>query len=42
LSKLQGFGIVAVSSTPSEFDHFYRGELDRWSRVFKDSGIALE
>jgi tripartite-type tricarboxylate transporter receptor subunit TctC len=41
-SKLQGFGIVAVSSTPAEFDRYYRGELDRWSKVFKDSGIVLD
>jgi tripartite-type tricarboxylate transporter receptor subunit TctC len=39
--KLQGFGIVAVSSTPAEFDRYYRNELDRWSKVFKDSGIKL-
>jgi tripartite-type tricarboxylate transporter receptor subunit TctC len=41
-SKLQNFGIVAVSSTPAEFDRYYRGELDRWSKVFKDSGIKLD
>ena len=35
-------GIVAVSSTPSEFDRYYRGEIDRWSKVIKDSGITLE
>jgi tripartite-type tricarboxylate transporter receptor subunit TctC len=41
-AKLQGLGIVATSSTPSEFDRYYRGELERWSKVFKDSGIKLE
>ena len=41
-AKLQGFGIVAVSSTSSEFDRYYRGEIDRWSKVIKDSGITLE
>jgi tripartite-type tricarboxylate transporter receptor subunit TctC len=41
-AKLQGFGIVATSSTPSEFDRYYRSELDRWSNVFRDSGIILE
>jgi tripartite-type tricarboxylate transporter receptor subunit TctC len=41
-TRLQSFGIVAVSSTPLEFDRYYRGELDRWSKVFKDSGITLE
>jgi tripartite-type tricarboxylate transporter receptor subunit TctC len=42
VGKLQTFGIAAVSSTPSDFDRYYRGELDRWSKVFKDSGIKLE
>jgi tripartite-type tricarboxylate transporter receptor subunit TctC len=41
-AKLQGFGIVATSSTPAQFDRYYRSELDRWSKVFKDSGIKLE
>jgi tripartite-type tricarboxylate transporter receptor subunit TctC len=41
-AKLQDFGIVAMSSTPSEFDRYYRSELDRWSKVFRDSGITLE
>jgi tripartite-type tricarboxylate transporter receptor subunit TctC len=31
-----------MSSTPSEFDRYYRSELDRWSKVFRDSGITLE
>jgi tripartite-type tricarboxylate transporter receptor subunit TctC len=41
-ARLQNFGIVAVSSTPSEFDRYYRGELERWSQVFRDSGIKLD
>jgi len=41
-AKLRDFGIVAMSSTPSEFDRYYRSELDRWSKVFRDSGITLE
>jgi tripartite-type tricarboxylate transporter receptor subunit TctC len=41
-SRLNKLGISAVSSTPAEFDHFYRGEFDRWSKVFKDSGIKLD
>src|ERR1043165_9143204 len=32
--RLQSFGIAALSSTPAEFDRFYRSELDRWSKVF--------
>ena len=39
--KLQKSGISAVSSTPEEFEAFVRKELDRWNRVFKDSGIKL-
>ena len=42
VGKLQALGIVAVSSTPSEFDRYYRAELDRWSKVFTDSGIKLD
>jgi tripartite-type tricarboxylate transporter receptor subunit TctC len=41
-AKLQNFGIVATSSTPAEFDRYYRSEFDRWSKVFKDSGIKLD
>jgi tripartite-type tricarboxylate transporter receptor subunit TctC len=41
-AKLQAFGIVATGSTPSEFDHYVRSELERWSTVFRDSGITLD
>jgi tripartite-type tricarboxylate transporter receptor subunit TctC len=40
--KLSQLGISAVSSTPAEFDGFFRSEIDRWSKVFKDSGIKLD
>jgi len=39
--KLEKSGINAATSTPEEFDAFVRKELDRWGRVFKDSGIKL-
>jgi tripartite-type tricarboxylate transporter receptor subunit TctC len=39
--KLEKSGISTVSSTPEEFEAFVRKELDRWNRVFKDSGIKL-
>jgi tripartite-type tricarboxylate transporter receptor subunit TctC len=42
VGKLQSLGIVAVSSTPAEFERYYRSELDRWSKVFTDSGIKLD
>jgi tripartite-type tricarboxylate transporter receptor subunit TctC len=41
-AKLLAFGIVATSSTPSEFDRYFRSELERWSTVFRDSGITLD
>jgi tripartite-type tricarboxylate transporter receptor subunit TctC len=41
-ARLQDFGIVAASSTPSEFERYYRAEFERWSKVFRDSGITLE
>ncbi|HEY7663199.1 MAG TPA: tripartite tricarboxylate transporter substrate binding protein, partial [Xanthobacteraceae bacterium] len=39
--KLERAGISTASSTPEEFTAFVRKELDRWGRVFKDSGIQL-
>ena len=39
--KLEKSGISAASCTPEEFDAFVRKELDRWGKVFKDSGIQL-
>ena len=40
--RLEKSGINAVSSTPDEFDAFFRKEAVRWEKVFKDSGIQLE
>jgi tripartite-type tricarboxylate transporter receptor subunit TctC len=40
--RLQKAGINAVSSTPEEFDAFFRREAVRWDKVFKESGIQLE
>jgi len=39
--KLEKSGISAASSTPEEFAAFVRKEIDRWGRVFRDSGIQL-
>jgi tripartite-type tricarboxylate transporter receptor subunit TctC len=41
-AKLNGFGISAVSTTPAEFDSYFRGEIVRRSKVFKESGIKLD
>jgi tripartite-type tricarboxylate transporter receptor subunit TctC len=39
IAKLEKAGILAVgSSSPAEFDAFVRSELERWSKVLKDSG----
>ena len=40
--RLQKAGINAVSSTPEEFDAFFRKEAVRWEKAFKESGIQLE
>lgn len=42
IDKLEKSGITAMSSTPAEFDAFFRRETERWSRVFRESGIKLE
>jgi tripartite-type tricarboxylate transporter receptor subunit TctC len=40
--KLESSGINAVSSTPEEFDAFFRKEAVRWEKAFKESGIKLD
>jgi tripartite-type tricarboxylate transporter receptor subunit TctC len=40
--KLENSGITAVSSTPEEFEAFFRREAVRWDNAFKESGIKLE
>jgi tripartite-type tricarboxylate transporter receptor subunit TctC len=40
--RLERAGINAVSSTPEEFDAFFRREAVRWEKVIKESGIQLE
>src|SRR4051812_30649173 len=40
--KLENSGINAVSSTPEEFDAFFRKEAVRWEKAFKESGIKLD
>jgi tripartite-type tricarboxylate transporter receptor subunit TctC len=39
--RLVAAGINPVSSTPDEFDAFFRKEAVRWSKTFKESGIKL-
>src|SRR5262249_42682319 len=40
--KLEGAGITAVSSTPEEFEAFFRREASRWESAFHESGIKLD
>ena len=40
--RLEKAGITAVTSTPAEFDAFFRAEARRWTQVFRESGIKLE
>jgi tripartite-type tricarboxylate transporter receptor subunit TctC len=42
VDRLDKAGINPVTSTPEEFDAFFRSEALRWSRVFKESGIRLD
>lgn len=41
-ARLGRFGISPVSTWPAEFERYIRGELDRWSKVFKKSDIKLD
>jgi len=40
--RLEQAGITAVTSTPPEFDAYFRAEAARWTRVFRESGIKLD
>jgi tripartite-type tricarboxylate transporter receptor subunit TctC len=39
--RLDKAGINAVTTTPSEFDAFFRDEAKRWTTFYKESGIKL-
>ena len=40
--KLDRAGINPVTTTPAEFDKFYRDEAAHWTKVFKDSGVKFD
>src|SRR5215470_16875641 len=40
--KLDKAGINAASSTPEDFDAFFRREAVRWEKAFKESGVKLD
>jgi tripartite-type tricarboxylate transporter receptor subunit TctC len=42
VERLDQAGISPVTSTPEEFDAFFRSEAVRWAKVFRDSGIRLD
>jgi len=42
VNRLDQAGINPVTSTPAEFDAYFRAEARRWTRVFRDSGIRLD
>ncbi len=39
--KLDSVGIAAESSSPAEFDAFFRPEVARWTKIYRQSGIGL-
>lgn len=40
--RLEKAGIFAVTTTPAEFDKYFRSEAERWAKVYKESGIKLD
>lgn len=42
VNRLQRSGITATSSSPAEFDAFFRAEANRWSKFIKETGIKLD
>jgi tripartite-type tricarboxylate transporter receptor subunit TctC len=42
VDRLDRAGIDPVTSTPTEFDAFFRSEARRWAKVFRESGIRLD
>ena len=40
--RLEKAGIFAMTTTPAEFDAFFRSEAQRWTSVYKESGIKLD
>ena len=31
-----------LTTTPAEFEKYFRDEAERWTRVYKESGIKLD
>jgi tripartite-type tricarboxylate transporter receptor subunit TctC len=41
-ARLDKAGINAVTTTPAEFDKFFRSEAERWTKIYRESGIKLD
>jgi tripartite-type tricarboxylate transporter receptor subunit TctC len=40
--RLEKAGIFPVTTTPAEFDAFFRAEAEHWAKAYKESGIKLD
>ena len=40
--RLEKAGILAVTSTPKEFDTWFREEAATWTTIYKESGVTLD
>ena len=40
--RLEKAGIFPVTTTPAEFEKYFRDEAIRWTKVYKESGITLD
>jgi tripartite-type tricarboxylate transporter receptor subunit TctC len=40
--RLEKAGILSASTTPEEFEQYFRSEAKRWTKVYKESGIKLD
>ena len=40
--RLEKAGILTTTTTPAEFDAFFRAEAARWTKIYRESGIKLD
>jgi len=40
--KIKGLGGIPVGNTPEQFDAYQRAELEKWSRIVKESGAKVD
>jgi tripartite-type tricarboxylate transporter receptor subunit TctC len=40
--RLEKAGIFPVTTTPEEFDKYFRSEAEHWTKAYKESGIKLD